>query len=146
MGQVPTMVKTHTHYGVTHLKQSHIYSRVRLRSGVRLNVRVFRPKKLFDPINGELLNNIHMGVTTVVSAPWIALAVLIRENTASSSHNGGGGKIFRRYELEAHSLPFFFLFDKALYLQIGTYLPHRMRFVHGGAFHLLDSRLFTACP
>jgi hypothetical protein len=53
--------------GVARLQGSEIYGHVRLGTGVRLNVDVFRPEQLLGAFNGEILDHVHLAASAVVS-------------------------------------------------------------------------------
>src|SRR5690625_872795 len=72
---------------------------------MRLNVGMFRTKKIFGTLDCQAFRNIDKFATTIVPAPWIAFGIFIRQHRTGGLHNGPTNKIFRSDELDRLILP-----------------------------------------
>ena len=78
---------------------------VRLRAGVRLDVRVLGAEQLLRPVDRELLDLVDDLAAAVVAAPRIALGVLVRRHGADRLEHGGPREVLRRDQLDLAALP-----------------------------------------
>jgi hypothetical protein len=67
---------------------------VGLRAGVRLDVGVFGAEQVLDPVDGQLLGNVHVLAAAVVAAARVALGVLVGQNGALGFHDRAGREVF----------------------------------------------------
>ncbi|MNO71754.1 hypothetical protein D3C76_626770 [compost metagenome] len=109
MGQVTTVCQAHAQNGVATLQQGQVNSGVGLRTGVRLNVGVIGAEQFLGAVDGQLLNNVNVLATTVVTLAWVAFSVLVGQDRALSFHHRWAGVVFRSDQLDVFFLALSFL-------------------------------------
>src|SRR5438270_460005 len=82
----------------------HVDSHVRLRTGVRLHVRVLRAEQLFRTVDRELLDLVDHLAAAVVALPGISLRVLVRRRRADRLEDRRPGEVLRRDQLDLSAL------------------------------------------
>ena len=121
MRQMTAVAEIHAEYRVAGLQKCKIYRDVRLRAGVRLNVRVLSSEKLLCSVYRELLDNVDILATAIVSRAGIALGIFIGKVASHSLHNGAAGEVFGRYQLDVVALTLKFLFHCTVQLGVAHF-------------------------
>ena len=112
MRQVAAVGQAHAEDAIASFEQCEVYGRVRLRTGVRLDVGVIRAEESLDAVDGELLDDVDVLASTVVAPRRIALGVLVRQHAALRREHARARVIFRRDEFDMLFLAPIFLFDR----------------------------------
>jgi hypothetical protein len=92
VGEVPTVRELHPEdlvLRVVRPKEGSEDRHVRLRAGVRLDVRMLGAEQLLGPVDRELLRHIDELAAAVVAPPRIALGVLVRHRGTERREDGG---------------------------------------------------------
>ncbi len=89
-----------------------VSSLVCLRSGVRLNIDVFRFEKLLRAVPGQVLHLVGPLASTVVALAGVALGVLVRQDAAGGFEHGFRGEILAGDQLDLAILPPRFFLDQ----------------------------------
>src|ERR1700730_10281474 len=108
---MPSMREIHCQDAISWLQRAEVNSHGRLATAVRLHVDVFRPEKLFGPVDCQLLRDVYVLAAAVPSASGITFRILVRENRALSFHDGSTREIFRCYQFDIFKLALPFAFD-----------------------------------
>ena len=98
--QVTAMRKTHAEHAIAGVQQGEIHRAVRLRPGVRLDIRKVGTKQRLGAIDCELLDHIHMLAPAVIALAGIALCVLVGEQRTGRFENAGAGMILGSDKLD----------------------------------------------
>src|SRR5215218_5178328 len=91
---------------------------VGLASRVGLHVDVLRPEELFRPLDGDVLDLVHLLVAAVVALTRIALSVLVRKDRALRRQDSGRGEVLACDKLDGRALAFQFAVQRLLELRI----------------------------
>jgi len=100
MRQVPPMVQAHPQNRLPGIEQRQVYRRVRLRPGMRLHVRVGRPKQLLGAVDRQLLGQVHKLAPPVVALARIAFRILVRQHRALRLQHPRAGIVLRGDQLD----------------------------------------------
>ena len=103
--QVAPVAQIHPEHLVTRLQHRRIHREVRLRSGVRLHVRVLRAEQLPSPLDRDVLDLVDVLAAAVPALRRIALGVLVGQHAALRLEDRGIGEVLRRDELDVALLP-----------------------------------------
>ncbi len=98
------LVERHPHHGVAGLEEREVRSHVRVRTRVRLHVRVLGAEELAGALTGELLGLVDDQVAAVVALGGIALGVLVREHRSLGREHRRGREVLGRDELDRRVL------------------------------------------
>src|SRR5438132_1033901 len=90
---------------VARLRYREIRGHVRLRPGVRLDVRVLRLEQRLGPIDRELLDLVHHLAAAVIALPRQPFGVLVRERRAHRLEHRHGHEVLARDQLQPVLLP-----------------------------------------
>ena len=122
--EVSAVVEVEAEDGVAGGENRAEHSGVRLRAGMRLNVRVFGVEELLRPVSGERFQDVS-GVlaAAVVAFAGVAFGVLIGVNAGGRLHDGFGGEVLAGDQLNAGVLALDFLLDEVVDVRI--YLDKR---------------------
>ena len=101
VGEVAAVIERHAHDGVARLQHCEVGGHVGLAPRVRLDVGEVGGEQLLGAIDGELLELVGELAPFVVPAPRISLGVLVGEHRTARLHDGPGGEVLRRDELDA---------------------------------------------
>jgi len=94
---------------------------------VGLDVDVFGAVELFRPLDGEILDGVHMLAAAVVALTWVALRVLVRHDAPLGLHHRLGDVVLRCDHFEVLFLSALLAGDGLRDCRVG--LP-KMRVVH----------------
>ena len=94
VSQVTAVCQVHTQNGIAWLQQRSVYSEVSLRTRVRLHVSVVSTEQRFCTVDSQLLNDIHVLATAVVTFARIAFCILVSQLGALSLHYTWAGVVF----------------------------------------------------
>src|SRR5439155_18073472 len=89
---------------VARLERRDVDGHVRLRTRMRLHVRVLGPEKLLRPVDRELLDLVNHLAAPVVALTGIALRVLVRRHAADGLEDARPGEVLRRNQLDLIAL------------------------------------------
>src|SRR5438067_11564339 len=89
---------------VARLERRHVDGHVRLRTRMRLHVRVLGPEKLLLPVDRELLDLVDHLAAPVVALTGIALPVLVRRHAADGLEDARPGAVLPRNPLDLIAL------------------------------------------
>ena len=87
------------------LQSGHVDGHVRLRSRVRLDVRVLGAEEREGAVDRGLLDLVDHLAAAVVALPGVALRVLVRRHRADGLEDRGPGEVLRSDELDLTALP-----------------------------------------
>ena len=104
MGQVTAVREVQPEDGVARLQQRHERSRIGLRSGVRLHVRMFGAEYLLRAVARDVLHHIGVFAAAVVALAWVAFSVLVREDRTRGLQYRARDKVLARDHLQAFVL------------------------------------------
>ena len=138
--------EVHAHDGIAGLEQREKDRHVRLRAGVRLDVRVGRAEELLRAVDSELLDDVDELAAAVITLAGIALGVLVREHAALRLEHSLGDNVLRGDELELRALAIQFLVDGIRYSGIsGFQVFHKAHVRSSSPSHSFSSAmiLFT---
>ena len=116
--EVSAVREIHAEDGVARLQEREEYRHIRLCARVGLNVRPRRTEKFLRTVNGKLLRNIDILTAAVVTLSWIALGVLVCENTPLRLHDGTADDVLRSNELEFRPLAVQLVIDRLCNLRV----------------------------
>src|SRR5438445_123427 len=94
------LVERETEHGVARLEDRGVRGHVRLRAGVRLDVRVGRAEERLRAVDRELLGDVDPLAASVIAATGVALGVFVREDAAHRLHHRRTRVVLRRDELD----------------------------------------------
>ena len=89
---------------VARLQHAHVDGHVRLRAGVRLDVRVLGAEQRLRAVDRELLDLVDDLAAAVVALARIALGVLVRRHRADRLEHGRPGEVLGRDQLDLAAL------------------------------------------
>ena len=87
-------VQLQPHHRVAEAQQRQIDGHVRLRAGVRLQVRVLHAEERLRPLPAQVLHAVDLLVAVVVAGTRVPLRVLVREDGTDRLHDRRGGVVF----------------------------------------------------
>ena len=111
VGQVAAVVQIHAQHGISRLAERHIDRVVGLRTRVRLDVGKPCSEELADPLDGQVLGNVHTLAAAVIPLAGVALGVLVGEHAACRSQYRIRHNVLRCNELDIVLLPLILLPD-----------------------------------
>ncbi len=94
VGEVSPVSEVHGQDAVAGLEDGEVHGHVGLRTGVRLDVGVFRVEETFCAIDGKLFNDIYIFASAVPAFSWVAFGVFIGEAGSLGLHDGFGCEVF----------------------------------------------------
>src|SRR5450432_1932736 len=100
MSEVSTMRKVHPENRVSRLARGKIDRHVGLRSGVRLDIGMICAKKFLGPINGELLDNVNVLASSIITLSGISLGVFVGHDRTLGLQDRFRNKVFGGYQLQ----------------------------------------------
>src|ERR1051326_302451 len=112
MGEMPTMRQVQSENSVARLDDCSIRRHVRLRSRMWLHVRVLRAEQLLRTVACQVLDNVGIFASAVISLSRIPLGVLVRKHRAHGFKDGFADKVLRRDEFQALMLAANFVVDR----------------------------------
>ena len=95
VGEVAAVRQVQAHDGVARVEQGEHRGGVGLGAGVRLDVGELGAEQGLDPVDGQLLDDVHVLAAAVVALARVALGVLVGQDRALRLHDRGGGEILR---------------------------------------------------
>ena len=104
VGEMPAVIEAHAEHRVAGLDDGQVRAKVRAGAGVGLHVGVLRAVQLAGAVAGEVFHHVDLLAATVVALAGIALGVLVGEHAAHGLHDGAGGEVLRRDQLDAAPL------------------------------------------
>ena len=113
VGQVAAMGQAHAQYGVTGFQQGQVHGAVGLRTGVRLDVGVVGAEQLLGAVDGQLLDDVDVFATAVVTLAWVAFGVLVGQYRALGFHHRWAGVVLRGDQLDVMFLALGFLLHRS---------------------------------
>ncbi len=97
--------QVHPEHGVPWLQQREVHGHVRLRAGVRLDVRMLGAEQRPGALDGQRFRHIDELASAVVPLPRIALGVLVGEHRPGSLQHGLAHEVLGGDELQPCVLP-----------------------------------------
>ena len=127
--QMPAVRQIHAEDRVARLQQCKEDRHIRLRARMRLHIRPCRSEELLCAVNRKLLRHIDVFTAAVVALSWVALCVLVREDTALRLHNRAADDVFRGDELQLRTLAVQFILNrrKRLWVDLFQRIHHAHR-------------------
>ena len=104
VGQVPAVGQVHAEDGVARLEQGEVHRGVGLGARVGLHVDVFGAEQLLGAVDRQLLDDVDVFATTVVTTARVPFRVLVGQDGALSLQNGLGREVLRGDHLESVAL------------------------------------------
>ncbi len=111
VGEMTAVREIHRQNFVARFNCGEINGHIRLRTAMRLHIRVLGAEQQFRAIDRELLDRVHIFAAAVPAFFRITFGVLVREHAPLCFHHRAAGEIFRRDQFDIFSLPFFFRAD-----------------------------------
>ena len=105
VGQVAAVVEPERQDRVARLQQGEVGGHVRLRAGVRLDVRVLGAEERLRPVDRQLLDLVDDLAAAVVALARITLGVLVRRHRADRLEHARPGEVLGRDQLDLVPLP-----------------------------------------
>ncbi len=118
MGQVTTGGQIHTQDGVAWFDQRLKHTLVRLRTGVWLHVGEFTAEQLLCAVDCEVLSNVHILATAIVTTARVAFGVFVGQNGTLGFHHCGGNDVLRGDQFDLVALTAEFAGDGGVKLRI----------------------------
>ena len=87
VGQMAAMREVHPEHGVPRFQYREIDRHIGLRSGMGLDIGMVGAEKLLCPLNGQVLDNVHMVAAAVIALAGVAFRIFIGQNRALSLQN-----------------------------------------------------------
>ena len=87
------VAQVHAQDGVAGLEQGQVHRHIGLGAGVGLHIGMLRAKEFDGPLNGQVLDLVHILAAAIVSGAGIALGVFIGQMAAHGLHHRGGHKV-----------------------------------------------------
>ena len=122
--QMPTVIQIHTHNGITWLTDRELHRHIRLCPGMGLHIGVITPKKLFRPVDRQILHNIHTLTAAIIPLPGIPFRILIRKRASHRCHHSLAHPVLGSDQLNVAVLPCLLVHDRLRDLRI-----HKLYFV-----------------
>ena len=98
------MIEAHAEHRVAGLHHGEVCAEVGLRARMGLHVGELRTVELAGAVAGKVLHDVDLLAAAVVALAGIALGVLVGEHATDRLHDGAGGKVLRRDELDGAAL------------------------------------------
>jgi len=117
-GQMAPVCQVERQYGIPWLEHGQVNGSVRLTAGMWLDVHVFGAKQLLEPVDGKLLDLVHLGTPTIPPPAGIAFGILIGEDRPCGPKHGPRGVILRCDQVQAVCLPVYFSLEYLLELGV----------------------------
>ncbi len=130
--EVAAVRQVQTENSIAGLQDGGVSLHIGLRSGVGLDVGVFRSEKLFRAITGQVLDDVGKLAAAVIAFTRIALGVFIRKHRAHCFKHGLADKVFRGDEFQSFMLAANLIIDGSGHF--GICFEQRAR--HVVVFHL----------
>ena len=109
MSQVSALGEAHSEHRVAGIQKRKINCKICLRARMGLHIDVFRAKKFFCSVSGDILHNINALTAAVISFSGIALGIFIRQNRTHCLQNGFRNDILGCDKFNVVTLPVKFL-------------------------------------
>ncbi|MNW45678.1 hypothetical protein D3C74_229490 [compost metagenome] len=87
VGQVTAVREVHPQHGVAGVDRGKVNRQVRLRTGMRLHVRMLGAKQFFGPVASDIFHDIDTFATAVIAFARISLGVFVREHGTHRFHH-----------------------------------------------------------
>ena len=89
----PPWRQVHRQHLVARLQEGEIDRHVRAAAGVRLHIGVLGAEQLLGPVNGQLLDHVHVFAAAVPALLRIAFGVFVGQHRALRLHHGRAGEV-----------------------------------------------------
>ena len=129
--EVAALVQRERHQRVARLHHRRVDGHVRLRSRVRLDVRVLRAEQLLRAVDRELLDLVDHLAAAVVAAAGIALGVLVRRHRADGLEHGGPREVLGGDQLDLPALALELVAEQARDLGVELVEPRVLQLLEG---------------
>ncbi len=113
------MRQRHAEDGVAGFEHRHIHRLVRLRTGMRLHVGIFRAEQRLGAVDRQLFRHVHIFAAAVVALAGIAFRILVGQLAALRFHHCRAGVVFRRDQLDVIFLAAVFILDGRPQIGVG---------------------------
>ncbi len=104
VGQMAAVIEAHREHRVAGLERREVDGHVRLRAGVRLDVRMLRPEEALRPLDGQGLDLVDHLAAAVVPLARVALRVLVRRHRPDGLEHARPREVLRGDELDLAAL------------------------------------------
>jgi hypothetical protein len=112
VGQVTAHRQVHAEDGVAGLEEGEEHGLVCLRAGVRLDIGGIGAEQLLGPVDGQLLDHIHVLAAAVVALARIPLGILVGQLRTLGFHHGPGDVVLRGDQLDVVFLAAVLVLDR----------------------------------
>jgi hypothetical protein len=119
MSQMTAMIEIHGQYFPSLGDEREIYGLIGLRTGMGLQIGMFRSKEFLGPLSSERFDFIHYLATAIVPIAGITFGVFVGQTGAGGFHHRLTGKVLRSDQLQVALLSFIFFPNQPLNLWIG---------------------------
>ena len=141
MCKMSALCKVHSHYSIARLKHCEIYSHVSLCSGVWLNICVFCAEELTSSLSCNILNNVNILASAVVTLARITFSILVCKQASHSCHNSRRNDVLTGDKLQVSLLSF--LFQKHSFAHFRVVLVYKIYAVQDVNCHDNSSFLYV---
>ena len=100
VSQVAAMRERHAKDGVARFEHRQIHRLVCLRSGVGLDIRVFRAEQRLGAVDRQLFHHVYIFAAAIVALAGIAFCILVGQFAALRFHHRRASVVFRRDQLD----------------------------------------------
>src|SRR4029079_7134434 len=112
VGEVAAVRELEREDRVARLQRRHVHGHVRLRAGVRLDVRVLGAEQLLRTVDRRLLDLVDDLAAAVVAPPGVALGVLVGRHRPDGLEDRGPGEVLGGDQLDLAALALVFLAEQ----------------------------------
>ena len=112
VGQVTAMGQAHAQHHIARFTEGHVDGGVGLGAGVGLDIGEVGAEQGLGAVDGQLLGDIDVLATAVITLAGIALGVLVGEHRTLGLHHPGAGVVLRGDELDVLFLAAFLVLDR----------------------------------
>ena len=118
VGEMSSLVQSHTQNRVSRLQDGEVGCHVRLRPAVWLHVDILRSEDGLGPVDGQLLGDVHELTAAVVAATWVAFGVFVGQYGTLGLQNRLAGVVLRGDEDNVPPLPLRLLLNCQGYIRV----------------------------
>ena len=112
VSQMPPHGQIHGEKHIAGLECRLINGHIRLRTGVRLYIRILRSEQAFGPFNREDFHHIHVLAAAIIPSSWVPFCIFVSEHCSGGFQNRSTGVVFGCNQLQAVVLSHSFILDR----------------------------------
>ena len=101
VSQMPPHGQIHGEKHITGLECGLVNGHIRLRTGVRLYIRILGSEQAFGPFNRQAFHHIHVLAAAIIPSSGIPFCIFVGEHRSGGFQNRSTGVVFGRNQLQA---------------------------------------------